>query len=112
MIRSSSLTDTVTLYGVATEPSGESVFGDPEYDEQAGVEVPAFVTPLDATEIEINRDVRLNRYSVVFEPDAAVDGLTEIEWRGKRYAVQGEPRVFSSYRGEHHLEVEIRGIEG
>jgi hypothetical protein len=112
MTRGASLVHDVTLFNDEDTPSGESVFGDPEYDPEEGVTVPAFVSPLDATEDEVNRDVRLNRYMAIFELEADVDGLTEVEWNGKRYSVQGEPKYFSSYRGGDHYEVELKGIEG
>lgn len=112
MIRAGALTDEVTLFNDEETPSGTSVFGDPEYDPEEGVTVRAFVSPLDATEDEVNRDVRLNRYMVIVETDADVDGLTEIEWNGKRYTVQGEPKLYSSRRGGHHYEVEMKGVEG
>jgi hypothetical protein len=113
VIRSASLIHDVVLFNDEDgAPTGTTVFGDPTYDPAEGVTVPAFVSPLDATEDEINRDVRLNRYMAVFELDAPVDGLSEVEWEGERYSVQGEPKRFSSYRGGHHYEVELKGIEG
>jgi hypothetical protein len=112
VIRAAALTDEVTLFSDEEVPSGESVFGDPEYDEAAGVTVRAKVSPLDATEIEINREVRMNRYAVVLEVSATLDGLSELEWRGERYRIIGEPKVLTTYRGAHHLEIEIRRAEG
>jgi hypothetical protein len=112
MIRAAALTDEVTLFNDEDTPSGTSVFGDPEYDPETGVTVRAFVSPLDATEDEVNRDVRLNRYMAILEVDADVDGLSRIAWKGEIYTVQGEPKLYSSRRGGHHYEVEIRGIEG
>jgi hypothetical protein len=112
MTRGASLIHDVTLFNDEATPSGEDVFGDPTYDAETGVTVPAFVSPLDATEDEVNRDVRLNRYMAIFELDADVDGLSEVEWNGERYAVQGEPKLYSSHRGSDHYEVELKGIEG
>lgn len=113
MIRGAALIHDVTLYGVgAPVAASTSVFGDPEYEEEAGVTVPAFVSPIDATEEEINRDVRLNRYAVVLELEATIDGISELEWQGRRYRVIGEPREYASYRGGHHYEIEIRREEG
>jgi hypothetical protein len=111
-IRAAALTDEVTLFNDEETPSGEDVFGDPTYDPETGVTVRAFVSPLDATEDEVNRDVRLNRYMAILEVEASVDGLSEIEWNGERYSVQGEPKLYSSRRGGHHYEVEMKGIEG
>jgi hypothetical protein len=112
VIRGAALIHDVTLFNDEETSSGEDVFGNPTYDPEVGVTVPAFVSPLDATEDEVNRDVRLNRYMAIFELDADVDGLSEVEWNGKRYSVQGEPKLYSSYRGSHHYEVELKGIEG
>jgi hypothetical protein len=110
VIRGAALTDRVTLFNDSLVVSGESVFGDPEYEPEEGVEIPAFVDPIDATEEEVNRNTRLNRYRVTVEPDRPIDGLTEVEWNGRRYSVQGEPRLFSSRRGAHHYEIEIRAV--
>jgi hypothetical protein len=112
MIRAAALTDEVTLFNDEDTPSGTSVFGDPEYDPEEGVTVRAFVSPLDATEDEVNRDVRLNRYMAILEVDADVDGLSEVEWNGERMTVQGEPKLYSSRRGGHHVEVELKQVEG
>lgn len=112
MILGMLLPDTIVVFAQEGEPSGTSIFGDPEYDEAAGVAIPAHLEPLDATEDEVNRDVRLNRYRVTTELAASLDGLAEVEWRGRRYSVQGEPKLLSSYRGPHHYEFEIRGVEG
>lgn len=112
MIRSAALVGEVTLYGLETSAGATSVFGDPIYGEDEGVTVPAFVSPLDATEDEINRDVRINRYGVIVDLDAELDGLSELDWNGKRWEVIGEPRLYSSHRGGHHYEFEIRRTEG
>ena len=112
MIRAGALTDEVTIFTEGGPESGTSIFGDPEHNEDSGVTVPAAVSPLDATEIEINRDVRLNRYSVMLEADVPISGISEIEWQGERYRAIGEPKKFSSVRGAHHLELEIRRAEG
>ena len=114
MIRGGALADVVTLVDVHEgEPSGESVFGDPEYDASPGVVVRAMVQPLDATEDEINRDVRLSRYLVTVDDQAQVDGLSEVEWKGDRYSVIGEPRRLVGHLGStHHQEFEIRNVKG
>lgn len=111
-MRPASLTDEVTLYAEERVESGTSIFGDPEYEPATGIAIPAFVTPLDATEDEVNRDVRINRYTVHLDLDADLDGLSEIEWQGRRYEVRGEPRRYSNHRGGDHYEVEVRGVEG
>jgi hypothetical protein len=48
----------------------------------------------------------------IFEVDAEVDGLSRIGWKGELYTVQGEPKLYSSRRGGHHYEVELKGVEG
>lgn len=106
------LPETVTLFAEESSAVGESIFGDPEYADATGVDVPAHVEPLEATEVEVNRDVRINRYRVTVELEASIDGLSEVEWAGKRYAVQGEPRRFAGYRGPRHYEFDMRGVEG
>lgn len=100
----------ITLIGLEEAPAGTSRYGDPEYEPDEGTDVPAHVEPLDATEEEVNRNTRLNRYRVTVALEAEVDGLSTVQWNGKTYEVQGEPALFGGYRGPHHLEFEMRGV--
>lgn len=113
-VRGAALADEITLLDVSgTSSAGEDVFGDPVPGDPDSVTARAMVTPLDATEDEINRDVRLTRYSVILEPDAPVDGLARVLWHGDAYEVIGEPRRFPGHLGDtHHLEIEIRSVKG
>lgn len=111
-MRTAALTDEITIYPQAGGDD-EPEFGVPNREDDDPVVVPALVASLDATEDEINREVRLNRYSVTLAGDVDLKGIDEIEWKGLRYRVIGEPRMLTSYRGElDHLEVEIRREAG
>lgn len=114
MIDAAQLPDEVTLLDVSgAAVTGTDKYGDPITADPSGVVVRAVVSPLDATEDEISRDVRLNRYVAVLEPDAPVDGLAKVIWKGQTYDVMGEPRLYPGHMGEtDHVEVELRGVKG
>ena len=105
------LRDEITVYSV-TAGTATGPYGDPVDVESAGVTVPAYVEPLDATEDEINRDTRTTRYFVMTGDAVVVDELSRVVWEGESYEVKGEPGRWKNYRGPHHLEFEIQKTEG
>lgn len=121
MIRRAALRETVTVF-VTSEAEDEPLtdrYGNPLVVEDDGTDVPAAVQPTSRTtggdaELEIDRDTRIGHYTVLVPPDTNLDGLSEVEWRGLRYTVVGEPQVFTARGGSeaHHLEFRIRRIEG
>lgn len=99
-------------YGFIEDGPTEAIdrYGNPVYTEESGVELPAAVQPLAATEDEVNRDTRIQRYHIIVGPDTALDGLTRVEWRGRSLQVIGEPLAFGA-RGEvHHYEFDAREV--
>lgn len=111
MIRQRALTETVSLI-VVTQTGAEDRYGNETEEEAAAVDVLASVEPLATSESEIGEDVRISRYRVLCSPDAAVDGLARVEWRGRSLEVIGEPKLHVSPRGPHHFEFEIREVLG
>lgn len=110
-IRIGALTDEISLIGI-TEGVSEDRYGNPIDEEAAPTIVSASVSPLEATEDDLNRETRTSRYKVLVEPTVTIDGLDRVEWRGNSYEVVGEPLVFSTRSGPHHYELTIRNIEG
>lgn len=109
MIRMSALRETITVFALVS--SGEDEYGDVTYGEGSGVESPAAVEPLAATEDEIGRDTRVQRYRFTVPPTLAVDGTCRVEWRGKSFSVLGEPLLRNAMGDDvHHLEFEAREI--
>lgn len=117
MIRRASLRERVTVYArTEDESSGAETtrYGDPVLVEGDGVVTEAAVQPLQATEDEVGRDTRIQRYRVIVAPDAPVDGISRLTWRGRTFEVLGEPLAFSGLRDEevHHLEFDVREVLG
>jgi hypothetical protein len=110
LIRVGTLRDSLTL--VTLSPSGEtSDFGDPLYDEDEST-IAAAVTPLEATEEEINRETRINRYYAMVRPEVEISGIDHVLWEGRRFEILGEPQIFSQRGREHHKRIELREVEG
>ena len=113
MIRGAALIHDVTLFNDADTPDGASVFGDPFYEPLEGVTVPGLRKRRSMRpKTRSTETYGLNRYMAILEIDVDVDGLSEVEWEGERYSVQGEPKRYSTHRGSHHYEIEMKGIEG
>lgn len=111
MIRPAALRETVTLYTRAAS-GGVGRYGDALRDETAHEGVRAAVSALEAAEDEQLRDTRLQRYRALLAPDAPVDGLSRIEWRGRSMEVLGEPLLVTTRQGPHHLELVMREVRG
>jgi hypothetical protein len=112
MIARGSLRDSLTLVTEGAQ-TGTSDFGDPEFGE-AEVEVPCAVTPLDATEDEINRETRINRYYALIPADLgiSVGEVLRVRWQDRELTVLGEPQLFTARGRQHHLRLELREVEG
>jgi hypothetical protein len=51
--------------------------------------------------------------SVLFlAADATITGADRVEWQGGTYEVAGPPNQAWTPRGEHHLEVPLRRVDG
>lgn len=111
MIPAGSLTEVISIVD-STETGPPDDYGNPTMVDSASADFPASVTPLDATEEEILRDTRIQRYWIIVNPDATVTGFSRITWRGKNMEVLGEPKVFTTPAGVHHYEFEAREILG
>lgn len=116
MIRMAALRERITLVRRADTGGAVSDYGDPIMEELPPVEVPAAVQPLQASEDEIaasqvGQSLRTQRYHVLVAPDAPVDGLARVEWRGRQFEVIGEPLVFPT-NGPHHIEFDMTEVLG
>jgi hypothetical protein len=89
-----------------------SRYGDPIDVDEDAVSVRCSVQPLDATETEIGRDVRISRYRVIVEPTVSVDGLSRVTWRDREFEIIGEPKNFVGPLGAYSREFDMREIEG
>lgn len=126
MIRAAALLERVTLEGRFLPDLSESGYywdesgaeelvdryGNPIVQLETGVEVACAVQVIVATEEEIRRNTRIQRYRFFVAPDAPVDGLTGCTWRGRSLEVIGEPLMYTMRGREHHYEFEAREIQG
>lgn len=111
MIRPAQLRDSITV--VRKVASGEtSDFGDVEYEDDEPETIRAAVTPLDATELEVSRETRLNRYYALVEPEVEVSGIDHVIFEGRRMDLVGEPEIFSQRGRTHHHRLELREVAG
>ena len=115
MIRS--LRDKVTVYMVTYGPDTDR-YGQPLEHVSAGTEYRADVQALletrgrDSAELEIDRDTFIDRWHVVLEPWAVINGLSRIGWEGDIFEVVGQPTLYKGRNGPHHIILQIRRIEG
>lgn len=115
MIRT--LRDKVTVYMITQGPDTDR-YGTLIDHVSAGVEYRADVQPVletrgrDSSELEIDRDTMIDRFKVILEPWAVVDGLSRIQWKGDTFEVIGQPSPYDSRNGPHHLTLQVRRIEG
>lgn len=107
----------MTVFTVTYGPDTDE-FGDKLEHVSAGVDYRANVQPVletrgrDSAEMEIDRDTMIDRFRVVLEPWAVVDGLARVEWEGDTFEVVGEPSVYKGRNGPHHITFQIRRIIG
>lgn len=107
-MRSVALPDEIQVRteGASTD---EDRYGNPIPGPPAIVTFAAFVQPMDATEDEIGRDVRISRYEVWTAPDAPITGTASIVWEGHSLEVIGEP-LRDSRQGLRLLKFTAREI--
>lgn len=109
-IRKASLRERITIYRRVVV--GQDTYGADIYGESPGVVVPAALDVRDATEEEISRDTRVQRYRVTVAPDAVLGGIDRIEWRGRSLEVIGEPQPETLRGSVHHIEFDVREVRG
>lgn len=111
------LRDTVLVYTVTEGPDTDR-YGDLIKHQSAGVEYPANVQPVletrgrDSAELEIDRDTMIDRFKVILPVYAVIDGHSRVGWEGDTFEVIGQPSLYKSRNGPHHLSIQIRRVEG
>lgn len=114
MIRMASLRETITIFvRSAGEAADADRYGDVADEESEGTDVAAAVSPVaGGQELEQNRDTRISRYVVLVAPEATVDGLARVEWKGRSFDVIGEPRIYTLHGATHHYEFTMEEVLG
>lgn len=72
----------------------------------------AWVAQRSATEDRDGREALVTDWMVVLPPEVDVSGLSRLEWDGRTFELDGEPRPAYTRRGLHHWEATVRIVEG
>ena len=91
----------------ATDRYGDEV---PTFD--AGTSEPARVQQVDTNEILLNRDTRITKFLVFGPATSVITSLSEVEWSGRRFRVEGQPWKVDDAAGVHHVETTLEEILG
>ena len=112
MINTRALKETVTVTKPGSATGARNEYGDPVYAAGTPTNFKAFVEPMDSTEDEITRDTRIQRFKILLEPTANIDGVSTVVWRGRTLEILGEPLPWIFLGKVHHLEVDAREVLG
>jgi head-tail adaptor len=72
----------------------------------------AWVAQRTASEIRDGREALVGSWTIMLAPDTDISGRSRVEWDGRTFEVDGEPRPAHTRRGPHHLEATLRLVEG
>jgi len=95
--------------GRKTSRAGDEVF---DWSNPVRTATDAWVTWVRSTEDENLRDTSKARVQIFLQPGVDVENEDRIEWSGMVFDVVGPPQMRHTNRGEHHLEVEGRLVNG
>lgn len=107
MTYTSLLIHTITIYNTSeTTSTPDAVrYGDIDLAYDVGFSSIARVEPTGSNEQIVDRDTRVNAYTVFLPLDTPIDALSKIEWEGHTLRVNGEPSIYADGVGPHHTEV-------
>lgn len=110
MVRSATIKR--ALYG-ETDRYGND---DPTWsDETSWTDVSVWIQPVSATEAQDDKERRTTEYRMFLEPlEEPLTAMDRVELDGLEgdYEIIGEPQVFYTPRGAHHVETTLRKVEG
>lgn len=111
MIPASLLTHRVSRLrpGTTSDAYGNTA---PDWSAPDRLDLPARVEPRSAGEDVIDRDQLTATHVVWVRPDADIDGRDRLEFAGRVLEVLGPPRHFDTPAGPHHIELQMREVEG
>lgn len=103
------LIDSVTV-GKRTAGAA-NVYGDATVTFPAGSAIPARVQQTSEEEVLGGRDTTLTWYRVFLPAGVNVDALDRVNWEGRVYEVDGEPKGVDGLNGAHHIELVMKRID-
>lgn len=74
----------------------------------------AYLQPTATTEVLVDRETYLSDHLLVLPPDTEIDGSDRVVHDGRTYELVGPPmrRFNPRTRSEHHLECNLRLVQG
>lgn len=71
-----------------------------------------WITQQSSTEVLDGREAQVSSWVLFVETAATVEGVDRVTWDGLTFEVDGTPRRAWTPRGEHHVEVPLRVVDG
>jgi hypothetical protein len=74
--------------------------------------VKAWISQRNRAEVLGNREAQLSDWIAYLPAGTEIDGGDRIEWESLTFEIDGPPNPAWSPRGPHHVEVQLRLVEG
>lgn len=82
------------------------------HEQEHWIEAWAYVQPVNSVEEQADMNRRVSEYTLLVGPQTELEADFRVEVDGRDFEVIGEPQVFRTPRGVHHVEATIRIVEG
>lgn len=100
---------TIVTPGESTGRYGDTV---KDWSSASREEVRGWVARRSQEEVNGHREAQVSAWVLFVEPDVTVTGQDRVEWCDTTFEVDGPPLPAYSPRGQHHMEVPLRLVEG
>lgn len=100
---------TVVTPGSTTDRYGNLV---PDWAASTSTTVKGWISQSSGSEDENGRDAQIGEWTLFLPAGVEIDGRARVAWSGVTFEVVGPPRRAWTPRGEHHVEVQLRVVEG
>jgi hypothetical protein len=90
-----------------TDANGFTIKGD-----TVETAVRGWVTQQSSTEVVDGREAQVSSWVAFLPADVDVVGVDRVTWSGVTFEVDGAPRRAWTPRGEHHVEVPLKVVDG
>lgn len=98
---------TILRPAAATDANGFTVKG-----ATTSASVKGWVTQLTSTEDRNGREAQVSAWRLFCHPDTVILGTDRIQWGSTVFEVDGAAQHAWTPRGEHHVEVPLRVVDG
>lgn len=76
------------------------------------VEVKGWISQRSTSEVIVGREAQISEWVLFLHPDATITGLDRVRWNATTFEAAGEPLPAWTPRGQHHIEVPLRLVDG